>query len=52
MAITELESNNGSEMVISPRIHTIQEVTHHEHNNGGEGNIMAIQPSNPTEPTL
>ncbi len=52
MAITELESTSGSEMVISPRIHTIQEVTHHEHNNGGEGNIMALQPSNPTEPTL
>ena len=39
-------------MVISPRIHTIPAVAHHAHNNGGEGNIMALQPSNPTEPTL
>jgi hypothetical protein len=52
MAITEMEQNNGSEMVISPRNPTIQEVAHHGHNDGGEGNIMAIQPSNPTEPTL
>jgi hypothetical protein len=52
MAITELESTSGSEMVISPRIHTIHEVAHQAHNNGVEGNIMALQPSNPTEPTL
>ncbi len=39
-------------MVITPRIHTIPTLTNYAHNDGGEGNILALQPSNPTEPTL
>ena len=39
-------------MAITPRINTIPTITNNAHNEVGETNILALQPQNPTEPTL
>ena len=52
MAINRQESTSGSDMAISPRIENIPTLTNNAHNNGGETNVLALQPYIPAEPTL
>ncbi len=52
MALTRQESNNGSDMDIVPNTDEIPTITNIAQNETGESNILAIQPQNPTEPTL
>jgi hypothetical protein len=44
MAINRQESTSGSDMAITPRINTIPTITNNAHNDGGETNILALQP--------
>jgi hypothetical protein len=39
-------------MEITPRINTVPTLTNYAHNEAAENNILALQPHNPTEPTL
>jgi hypothetical protein len=39
-------------MAISPRINNIPAINNTTHNEAEETNILALQPYNPTEPTL
>ena len=39
-------------MAISPRINNIPAINNTAHTEDGETNILALQPYNPTEPTL
>jgi hypothetical protein len=39
-------------MAISPRINPVPAINNTAHNEAGETNIVALQPYNPTEPTL